>query len=316
MTSYLCKRCSFTGKNFCDIRRHLNKKKICSKIIQNFNHSDEYLLALSLIPEAELELLDVTNFKGDKNILNNKKILFEKIAEIEKLKSKECSYCHATFHKIQDLKNHVILTCFSNKLNKNSHVTIDGHNNINIEGNENNIHNNINKITNNYINNNITINLNLDSLISFDKDWDISHITKATKQALVLSLVKYTQTLEYILKNENNLNVLLDKSSDKGFIYKDNHFKEMNKTDIIDESFKKIYNQLNDFCRDIKANNEFNLDTNLLNMHRKNIEQKFNKYYEDEPTKKMVQACITEKFEHVKEKAHKNYEKVNNVIGF
>jgi len=311
MIFYLCKRCSFKGKNFCDIKRHISKKKICSKIIQNIHYTDEYLFILSLIPESEMELLNLKEYKADENIFKYKNLFFDEITEIEKLKKKECPYCHTNFIKIQDLKNHFILYCFSNEMNKK-----DKKNSINIEGNDNNIN-----ITNNYINNNnnITIHLNidsLDSLIPFDKEWDTSHISNATKQALVLSLVKYTQTLEYILKNEKNLNVLLDKSSEKGFIYKDNHYKEMKKTDIIDESFKKIYNQLNDFCKDIKTKNEFNLDTNLLNDQQKCIEQKFNKYYDDEPTKKLVQTCIIDKFENIKDKAHENYEKINNVVGF
>ena len=139
-------------------------------------------------------------------------------------------YCFSNKIDKENIKDQDLL---ANNITNNIVNNTDNSNIINNTDNSNNILNNTTNNTLNHITNNITINLKLDSLVPFDKDWDLSHINSSTKQALIISLVKYTKTLEQILKNENNMNVLLDKNSEKGFIYKDNNFEEMSKDDII-----------------------------------------------------------------------------------
>jgi hypothetical protein len=202
----------------------------------------------------------------------------------------------------------MILNCFSvllNNIYKNKSEQVDKiyENNITL--------NNITNITNNNNITNITINVNNDSIVSFDKDWDVSHLSNGVKQSLVISFVKYTKTLEHILKNDKNINVLLDKDSDKGFIFNNNIFEEMSKNDIIEKSFLKIYNHIKKFIEDIKKNNEFGIDINLLEKHDEILEIKYNKYYTDNLSKSVIQDFLTEKYENVKDKAFNNY---NNIM--
>ena len=321
---YLCKKCLFRGKNFIDIKRHLNKKNKCSKKVESYSYSEDHLFILSLIPYYKGDqMININDISNKNNILENKDKLFELIDNIEKDKTKTCPYCNNKFNKIQDLRSHLILYCFSNEIDKEN--TNSGNNTINQIDQVNNLEQ-INNITNNNINNsnntnilnnitnNITINLDVDSLVPFDKDWDVSHINNAIKQSLILSLVKYTKTLEYILKNEKNINVILDKDSEKGFIYKDNNFEIMNKKDIMEQSFMKIYNHLNNFYDDIKNNNEFEVDNNYLDEQKKLLESKFSKYKNDTNSKEIVDSFISNKFEVVKDIAINNYNKMNNVL--
>ena len=46
---YVCKKCMFSCCNFNDIKRHINKKKPCQKIMDSFNYSDDQLLILTLL---------------------------------------------------------------------------------------------------------------------------------------------------------------------------------------------------------------------------------------------------------------------------
>lgn len=164
--------------------------------------------------------------------------------------------CNEKFNKILDLKNHIILNCisidFNNNIINNNVNNIDNNivNNIdntvsNIDNNTvNNIDNNtFNNIVNNIdnINNNSTINSNNSIIngdnniinnihvycpISFDDNWDISHLSNEDKNLLIVSMVKYTKTLEYLLKNKSNHNVLIDKESNSGLVYKNNNIEK------------------------------------------------------------------------------------------
>lgn len=303
MSYYSCKRCLLKTKNFTDIKRHFNKKIKCSKQINNYNYKEEELFVFSLIPYVDnIQNINYNDVIINKNIIKDKDKLFDEINNIEKNKLKTCKYCNLTFNKIQELKNHIILKCFSNLLNEIYPFQPE----ISEKIYENNITNNVTHITNNNITN-ITINVNTDSIISFDKDWDVSHLSSSIKQSLVISFVKYTKTLEYILKNDKNINVLLDKDSDKGFIYKNNNFEEMSKNDIIEKSFLKIYNHIKKFIQDIKNNNEYCIDVDLLEKHNQLLDSKYNKYFTDNLSKTMVQEFLIEKYENIKDKAFNNY---------
>ena len=63
------------------------------------------------------------------------------------------------------------------------------------------------------------INFNINLINSFDEQWNTTHIDDKTKILLLLNNTKFTSTLENILENEVNLNVLIDETSDKGLVY-------------------------------------------------------------------------------------------------
>ena len=303
--NYKCKRCLYSTKYFSDIKRHLTKKKICSRNLDSYDYSDEELLKLSLIPYYnDKQYIDINIIKNkNKNILNKIEII-ELLSNIDKNKIKICSYCNKKFDKIQDLKTHIILYCVSIISDKDENIL--------------NINNTINNTVNNTINtiNNININLKIDPILSFDKDWDISHLGTAEKQSLFTSMYKYTKTLEHILKNETNLNVLVDKDSDIGFVYNNNSIQQMSIDEIIDKSFNKIYNNLNDIYNDIQSNNYFGISNDLLNIHKNSIKEKFDYFYENENTRKIVKTHISETLDKVKDKTKENFNQLEiNYLG-
>ena len=294
--NYKCKRCLYTTKYFSDIKRHLTKKKICCRNLNSYDYSDEELLKLSLIPyyndKQDININTIKNI--NKNFLNKYEIM-DLLSGIDKKKVKICVYCNKTFDKIQDLKTHIILECVS-IIDKNiNNPTVN--NTINF----NTVNNTINTF------NNININLNIEPIISFDKDWDISHLGTAEKQSLFMSMYKYTKTLEHILKNETNLNVLLDKNSDKGFVYNNNSIQEMSVDEIIDKSFNKIYNNLNHIYNDIQSNNYFGISNDLLDIHKDAIQKKFDCFYGNEDTRKIVKSHISETLDKVKDRTKENF---------
>ena len=305
--NYKCKRCLYTSKYFSDIKRHLMKKRICSRNLDSYDYSDEEIIKLSLIPyHNDKQNIDINMIKNkNKNELNKNEVI-ELLISTDKQKLKKCNFCNKEFEKIQDLKTHIILECISIIDNENT-----SKNNYIVNNNNNTINNNtINSVNNiNTINNinNININLKLDPIISFDKDWDISHLGTAEKQSLFISMYKYTKTLEHIFKNETNLNVLLDKNSDKGFVYNNNIIQEMSIDEIIDKSFNKIYNNLNDIYNDIQNNNYFGISNDLLDIHKNAIKQKFDCFYENEDTRKIVKSHISETLDKVKDKTKENF---------
>lgn len=325
--NYKCKRCLYSSKYFSDIKRHLTKKKLCSKNLDAYNYTDEELLKLSMIPYYDhKQNIDMDLIKNKNEHILTKEALINLLNSIDKKKIKICEYCNKEHGKIQELKNHIILECVSIQDLVNVSINND-HNKLNLQESSSGIIINNNTINNNTINNsinaninNININVKLDSVLSFDKNWDITHLNTSEKQALFISMYKYTKTLEYILKNETNLNVLVDKDSNKGFVYNNNCIEEMSVDEIVDKSFNKIYNNLNDFYNDIQNNNDFGISNDLLDSHKDSIQQKFNCFYENEDTRKIVKSCISETLDKVKDKTKENFCQldINNskIIGY
>ena len=129
--------------------------------------------------------------------------LFDDLCIIQKDKLKCCKYCNKEFPKISDLKKHVLISCFLNEIDKKNKPASE----ININGDYNLINNSIN---NNFItnNNNVNIYLNMKNPVPFDDKWNISEIDRLTKIGLIFSNFMYSELLERILENENNLNKL------------------------------------------------------------------------------------------------------------
>jgi hypothetical protein len=150
-----------------------------------------------------------------------------------------CPVCSKCYDKKIDLKKHILIEC----------VIVDCDEIHNLCDNEliinNNVINNGNITTNNNITNNVNITNNIQCPVSFDDEWDISHMTNEEKSLLLISMYKYTKTLEFILKNNKNLNVVVDKKTQSGLVYKNNSIEIMSLSDICDKSFDKLNIHLN-----------------------------------------------------------------------
>jgi hypothetical protein len=324
MTSYECKRCNYKSQYFSDVKRHLNKKKKCLKSINVIKYSNDQLFAYSLIPLYEnTKSIDIESIKPNPSVYINKDKLFNIIITIDKNKSKICPYCNKSFDKIQDNKNHVISECFSENGLKN-----DVDNNLNIINNNNTINNidtvnnnTIDTLNNNIVNNNVNNNVNntIDiinntlnatnifnitvNLVPFDKEWDITKIDNYKKEQLVFSNIMYTNLLEEILNNETNLNVIIDKETCSGMVYKNevDKYIQMKIKDIVEKSMEKLYNKLNEINGSMSKNSMVYED--ILKLSKEKINNKYTDYKNNEETKKIVQDYITNIFDNKKENA-------------
>jgi hypothetical protein len=306
LTIYKCNRCNiFETGRFGDIKKHLFRKNVCKKNEKNIFLSDDQILCMSIISyyknihninEDEIKLLK------DSNILDiNKKELFDKLDNIEKNNCKKCNYCNKEFSLINDLKKHFILYCFKKELenrknkeesNKTNNINSNNNNcdltNINI--NTLNQTNNITNITNLYF--------EIKSPIPFDKDWDISKIDEDKKAGIIISNYMYTKLLEEILKNEINLNVIIDKEKELGMVYQNDKYIQMKLKDIISNTMEKLNNHLNEIN---KENN--NVFDEIVKFSRQMINKKYVDFNNKQNIQEGVKKCLSEIFENKKEEA-------------
>jgi len=264
---YECKRCFYKCNQKNDMKRHINKKNICERNSESYKYNESELKDLSLTriyPELE------SNYK--------------------------CNFCNKIFSSNYTLNNHMKNICKNNStLHGVLHDTlnntlIDNLNDKNIINNINNVET-LNNITN-IINNNFDININI--VKSFDEDWDTTKIDDKLKLILLLNNTKFTSTLENILQNEVNLNVIIDQTSDNGMIYENNTLKNMNIKDIVQKSMDKLYKQLCNFHNDIINPNIFNINEELLDNELKNAKIKLNMYNKEDEINIEVNKCIVD----------------------
>jgi len=281
--NYSCKICDdYFTKNVSEISKHLLRKKQCMRSIKSFDYSNDQLIILSFIPNKEIDNLKTKISKIDKNnnlITKNKLELLDIIKLIDKHKLKKCTLCNNEFSKISELKQHILLECFYESKKEVNNIIqindiIDSNNTI-----TNNTTNNTNTTNSNNTINNITNNiyLNIKNPIPFDDQWNISNIDNVEK--FIFSKIMYTNLLTEILKNEINLNVIIEKDNDSGIVYKNDIDKyiKMKSEDIIDKTMLKLKEHL----LSMNNNSEDNCLKDFLNMSKKVIEKKYEDYIEN-----------------------------------
>ena len=196
---YECKRCFYKCYQRNDMLKHLNRKKICIRVIDSYNYQDNDLYDMSLI-------------RVNKNI-----------------------------NSINNLEHYE---------NYNEYQNI--------------------------------------MIRSFDEDWDDTKMDDKAKIMVVLADTKYTKTLELLMENNVNLNVLIDYTGEKGLVYRNNNFEIMSIKDIVKKSMNKIYHLLHKFCQDIELNNIHNIKWAYLEEEKKMIENKYNEYISNKDTEEKV----------------------------
>ena len=214
-----------------------------------------------------------------------------------------------------------MIFCFYKKLEKENKISVfDKKISNNITGN--NITGNNNVINNNVINNtnNIThIHIDIKNIISFDEEWDLSKIDDFTKTKLIFSNIMYTKLLEEILKNDINLNVIIDRNDDSGLVYKNSIDKyiKMKIKDIIDNSVEKLHKNLLDFNENIFNENIYQESfINSLNESKILIKSKHSDYKNNLEIQKNVITFISDMFEKKKVNAIGISNKISNNIDF
>ena len=245
--NYKCLKCSYKCKLFNDITRHLQRSISCHKNLDAYNYSDEILLKLSLIPyNNDKQEIDNTILKKNNKFKISKKKLFEILDDIEKKKLRNCPLCSINFNKKYELKKHIILDC----------INID----FEIKDNNDNIQN-----LNNYIH------VHINCPISFEENWNSSHLSTKEKIILIINMYKYTKTLESLLKNKNNHNVIIDRESKTGLVYNNHNIKLMTLDQICNKSIDKINYHLNQFIDEVIKDNSYSIDLYYINDSKKKL---------------------------------------------
>ena len=329
MKNYECNICNkYYSNHISDIIKHLSRKNICKRSIESSKYSNDQLLILSLLNKNnDCNIRNMSHLYNSNIINDNKEDFLKNIKYINNNRLKKCTICNHTFSKISDLRNHIILHCYYNKIN-NNHILnhIDNHSNIPDKLNSNNHDNDtkkmnnikINNITNTNIMNNITnnisnnINIYIDSkkIIPFDENWNINNIKNL--DYLIFSNKMYTDLLQQLLKNEINLNVILDNNKNYGFIYKNDNEKyiAMNTESIINKIIEKLKYHL------LEINNNLieKYFDECIKYSKININNKYNEYINNNELKENIYLSIKQIYENKKEDAIKIYKNISNDI--
>jgi hypothetical protein len=330
-TCYRCNRCGvFETNKFCDIKKHCIRKNPCKKKNDYIFLSDDQMLALTLIPfQNNLHIInenDINHLKNYNKLEKNKKELFNELDCIEKNKIKICKYCNQEFTLITDLKKHIILNCFFKEIEKreeDEEKNFGKNTNTELESEIiNSFHNceinNVNNINtlNNTTNNNINIYLEIKNPIPFDNDWDLSKISDSEKTKIMVSKVMYTRLLENILKNEINLNVIIDKDKDLGMVYKNDTDKyiQMKAKDIVATTMEKLNSHLNEINK-----NDSEVFNEVIDFTRKMINKKFIDFQNNSSVQENVGNFVCNIFETKRNQAMdmaKNVVKISKFDGY
>jgi predicted CopG family antitoxin len=148
--------------------------------------------------------------------------------------------------------------------------------------------------------------------MNFDDNWNTSHIDDKQKILLLLKKFKFTSTLENILENEVNLNVLIDNTTNHGLICNNNKFEKMNIKDIVNKTMKKLLDSLNNFKNEICERNENNLDLCII----ENEMNKANIKYEDFKKNKNSQNNVNDIIKNIYNKKKDNTYNICKLSGY
>jgi len=321
MFYYLCKRCNHMTKQKIEMRRHLEKQKKCI-IINNINNlSDNELYIISL---QKLQIKCNENIDLPVNINMNENINFTKNIDLpvnikknmNKNKNIELPVNIKTNENIYSTDNTESIdnyceSCdkyFYNKSNLNKHVK---KNVCNKKYNSQNI--NVQNNTNIINNNNNVVNINLNFPKGFNEEWDVSQIDYLKKVEILLSNSKFSKTLENILSNADNLNVILN-DNNIGIVYNNlkNKYIPMTNKNIIELSMQKIYKHLKDFYFEINKNDMNGVNEDALKNELIILENKYTQFFKIEDAKNIVNNSFTHIYNEHKHDAQLKYVEIEN----
>lgn len=307
MSYYECKRCYYKTKLKHDMVRHINRKIKCSRNIISYQ-TNEINITDKELDDRSLTIIKI-NQKEHENIIFEHIIIPEKEIPVFKeppiikeeppvVKENDnkdcvCNICNKIFVKRSNLIRHMNRNCHQNS--GTTHI--------------NNITNNTQHNTQNNTTNNTIIILNINKPLPFDNDWDVSKISFDKRILLFLSQLKYTKTLEQILENESNLNVIMDKNTNKSMIYKNENeaFKELSLEELTNLTMEKLHKHLTLFHEETKKNNKYLFEESVLVKEREVLDNKLNEFKTNKDIQKNVEKLIGDIFNSKKEETVKLY---------
>jgi len=301
---YECKRCKYNCYQKTNIIRHLDKQNKCTKDFDAYNYTDDELKEMSLIRKYyNCDISNICNlcnkqFNNNRSLKTHQKKVCCKTLENNEIKNNEIKNNEIKIDDNTNITESIDKECTINNNTIDSQVnnTIDTqvNNNEHSHNTDNSIDNSVN---NNYIN--ITI------VNSFDQNWATDHIDDKMKFILLLNNTKFTSTLENILENEVNLNVLIDKDSKDGLVYENNTVKKLTVKDIVAKTMEKLHKQLADFSKDISA---YDINKDVIDSQMKIVNRKYSDYKSNKETQKNVNNNIKDIYN---KKQKKTYSAIN-----
>jgi hypothetical protein len=267
------------------MKKHLDKIKKCVKSIDCIGLNDD-----------EINKLSLTKI-GDRNKNSN---------DNEESNKNKCIHCNNKYSNIYTLRRHIDKFC-KKKDKKYDENIIENiiEKNIECKNIETNIEHQTNNINNgNILNQTNNVNINIINLpISFETDWNTDHMNKYLKELIIVSDNKYTSLLYKILDNKKNLNVIVDKDIDNGYIFTENEYKNIDKEEIADMSMEKLNKELNKMLEEVLQSDEIFCEKNI-ETHKNLINDKYSEYIKNISIQKIVQKYIIDIYDATKNVAN------------
>jgi hypothetical protein len=317
MPTYKCHRCSYTTDRKSSIYNHFSDgKKKCQLSVFGLKYNNDELIKYSLCKKSDHDKF--SNRTSKYNISKSTSEFIQELKYSYKNSLRTCRFCNKSFEKYCNLEYHLFECIEINDDDiKNNIINIDN----SINNNDNSITNN-NNITNNI--NNYHIHFDNKKLISFNDEWNTDHLNIDKKICLFLSTFKFTKTLECILENDTNKNILMNNDNKTGIIYNgndENQFDTLNSEDILKKSIMKLYKHLKDFEDEIIQTNtkDYLIPTKLINQSSKILDDRINDYKKNDTTKESVNNLISNIFNKYKDHVKDKYIEIandNEITGF
>jgi len=317
---FQCYRCFYYCKNKKDMKKHLTRKNMCGRKIESHNYEEDKLEYLSLLNKSEDEIIIIKENDEEENELILKKYenwtyneeeLKNIIEDTKSNNRKKCCFCNKMFFRKYELLRHLENEqCLNLKQKKNKNII--NNNYIDNKTIQNINNQQINNISINVYNNSNVVNENGDKILNgFNEDWDISKIDLQKKLLLFVSDNKYSNTMEEILKNDKNMNILLGETENESIIFQENKFMNVNNDEIIVRTMYKLYNHLLKFYTDIK---EENIAGNDLKKHKNNLKEKYDDFNNNNITKEIVKNILLDIFHNKKEEVLEKFSEFNRYL--
>jgi len=349
MSYYQCKRCSHTCKQKIEMIRHLERINKCKKNVLSCNYSDQDIYDKSLIKIKYISIKNNLINKNNDNINNNNIINNPNNTKDENIiitnNDNIININNDNNINKNNLNNYLTNDDITNLSILNKIKLLNYNKQSNRSDNKNILNNyiyqnNIPVFLCNYCLKNFSRQYNLDrhkcklktnpikninynifhlnfNILPFEYEWDIKHITKYTKHAILLSNIMYSNLLNIILENEKNLNVLLEFESMSAIICSKNNndnndnnhnkFINIDLKYLIDKTMDKLHNHLNNIYNDSINEPEFLIIKDKFENQKKIIDNKYLNYKQDINVQNKVKKCIIDIY---------NIKKENTLIYF
>lgn len=214
--------------------------------------------------------LDAYNYSDDE--LSKLSLIKIVIKEETNKKNLTCNYCNKLYSRLDSLNRHK-LSCKNNENSENNIIASQSENqSISIE--------------------NIFLKSNNFTLKSFDEDWSIEHISEHYKLFILLSQTKYTDFLKEIMRNKENLNIIVEKNTDSVLVYKNkcDGYVNIKKKIFFGQLMIKINLQLQKIFNEYLSE-KYNIEKSVLNTikdEKVSNNTKLSDYLNDNSLKKTV----------------------------